>query len=75
MISQERLSKNEVLFHALSENILRAPTDVDVFEFACECADEACLGRVKLTLTEYEQIRSGPAHLVLLPGHPAEIFH
>ena len=75
MISQERLSKNEVLFHALSENILRAPTDVDVFEFACECADEQCLGTVQLTLTEYERVRNTPSHLVLLPGHPAAIFH
>ena len=38
--------------------------------FLCECADEACLGRVELTLAQYEEIRQQRHRYVILPGHP-----
>ena len=38
--------------------------------FLCECADEACLGRVELTLPQYEEIRRQRGRYVILPGHP-----
>jgi hypothetical protein len=39
----------------------------DTLDFLCECGAEDCVGTVKLTLTEYEELRQrGP---ILMDGH------
>jgi hypothetical protein len=37
--------------------------------FLCECADDGCLGTVKLDLTEYEHLHENRHVFVIIPGH------
>jgi hypothetical protein len=39
--------------------------------FLCECADSRCTRVARLTLDEFEQIRSHPGRFLVLPGHEA----
>ena len=69
---QQRVAKNEALFRQVNERIEEVneplgpnePTD-----FLCECGDDDCTAPVRLTLAEYEEIRSHPTHFVVAHGH------
>jgi hypothetical protein len=43
------------------------PEDAEI-PFVCECEDSACLGRVQLTRSEYDLLRTR-GRAVRLPGH------
>jgi hypothetical protein len=40
-----------------------------VIPFLCECADDACMGRIEVTLDDYFVAHLGTDRYVLLPGH------
>jgi hypothetical protein len=44
--------------------------DTEPVPFLCECADDACDGRVELRLSEWESVASRPNHFVIVAGHP-----
>jgi hypothetical protein len=66
--------ENQMLFRSanerLDERAQEYATDGGRVPFLCECANDACLGRVELSRTEYLQVRSHPERYVILPGHP-----
>jgi hypothetical protein len=70
---EERLAKNEVLFRDVNERVREISDDAwgvtEPAEFLCECVLTECLERVSITTTIYEEVRSNPAHFVLVPGH------
>jgi hypothetical protein len=70
----QRLTENQKLFRKANERfeqrVEEYSRDGISAPFLCECADETCLGRVELTLAEYEEIRQGTGRYVILPGHP-----
>ena len=69
---RERLAKNEALFRDVNERVEQIATehtDPERIEFLCECVDVECLARIDLAVETYEQVRSDPAHFVLVPGH------
>jgi hypothetical protein len=37
--------------------------------FVCECSDSSCVGMIRLTPTEYADIRAHPTRFFVLPGH------
>src|SRR5436190_18062567 len=37
--------------------------------FACECADDTCLGRIPLTTQQFLAIASSPNRFIVLRGH------
>ena len=37
--------------------------------FLCECADDRCLGTVKVRLSEWEAVASKPNHYLMEGGH------
>jgi hypothetical protein len=37
--------------------------------FICECADESCLGTVRLSLAEFSDLREEQLHFVVMPNH------
>lgn len=39
------------------------------FSIVCECDRESCNGRLIVTLSEYEHVRSDPVLFFVLPGH------
>ena len=73
MNREERLAKNEVLFRDVNERVREISEDTwdtsEPVEFLCECVVTECVERVSLPLSAYEEVRSNPAHFVLLTGH------
>jgi hypothetical protein len=69
---EERLAKNEVLFRSVNEAIEQQALQFggsDDFEFICECASHTCLDRIKLSLRQYERVRSQGRRFFVVPGH------
>jgi hypothetical protein len=70
---EERLRENQALFRTANERLRELVQDFIADEtsipFLCECADEACLGRVELTTAQYQDVRTRRNRYVVLPGH------
>jgi hypothetical protein len=69
---EERLAQNEVLFRSVNESIEEQAIrfgGLDGYEFICECASHTCFDRIKLSLTEYEHVRSEGTRFFVVPGH------
>ena len=70
---EQRAADNEVLFRYVNETIAEAQPagedDDSPKEFFCECADDECRSRVKLTPREYERIHVSSDRFIVLPGH------
>jgi hypothetical protein len=74
--SEERLARNEAIFREINERTRSlqqrfGPEDptTSYEEFLCECGDQLCVERVKLTVEEYEGIRADSTQFVVRPGH------
>ena len=73
MTRAARLARNEALFRQVNERLkdvseLLGHADSGP-DFVCECADEGCTERIRLSLAEYEWLRANPRRFVVLPGH------
>jgi len=72
-VATERLAQNEAFFRSLNERIREAAgeqgSDGHVYEFVCECADTACVERVRLTIDQYEEVRASGTRFILAEGH------
>ena len=67
-----RAAKNESLFRQVNERINEIQQgfeSADAVGFVCECSDEQCTTQVSLNLAEYGEVRAGPAHFLVAPGH------
>lgn len=67
-----RVGRNEGLFREVNDAIARGlwPGEEDrLVAFRCECARLDCNQPVRLTLAEYERVRSHPRRFVVLRGH------
>lgn len=68
-----RIAENESLFRSANERIeLEAETNGyrgEKVPFLCECPDMSCTDVIRLTLEDYESIRTGPARFFVVPGH------
>lgn len=73
----ERRAANEVLFREVNERIRDVAAQVGALdsgpEFLCECADEGCTERIRLSPEEYEALRADPRRFVVLRGHETEV--
>jgi hypothetical protein len=74
--SEERLARNEAIFREINERTRSlqerfGPEDptTSYEEFLCECGDQLCVERVKLTVSEYESVRAESDQFVVRPGH------
>jgi hypothetical protein len=74
--SEERLARNEAIFREINERTRSlqerfGPEDptTSYEEFFCECGDQLCVERVRLTVGEYESVRAEPRQFVVRPGH------
>ena len=72
---QTRIGENEALFRQVNERVKQLNVGFSAVlehgEFVCECGDEKCTERVRLTPEEYERVRADPTHFVVKPGHVA----
>ena len=72
MEREERVARNEALFREVNERIRDVNENgaaASETEFVCECGDSDCMKPVRLTLSEYEEVRGNPRHFAVLPGH------
>jgi len=69
---KERVARNEGLFRLLNDGRELEAQDLgdDGFvAFTCECGVLTCHQPLRLTVAEYEAIRSEARHFAVLPGH------
>lgn len=61
----------EELFREVNERIVRLNHRFEATEaeYLCECPDSLCAERLRLTLAEYEAVRSDPCRFLMAPGH------
>lgn len=67
-----RIGENQSTFREANEGIELAAERMALFgpiPFLCECPREGCTELLRLTLDEYEDIRSNPQRFVTVPGH------
>jgi hypothetical protein len=73
--SEERSARNEASFREANEGLEEKRLELRVgglTPFLCECDDPRCTELVRLTLAEYERIRSHPNRFVVVAGHEPE---
>ena len=70
---EERLTQNQKLFRVANERLRERVSELDTDEapipFLCECADDACLGRVELAPSRYQEVREHENRYMILPDH------
>ena len=74
----ERTARNESLFREVNDRIEELSKDVEaqgiapdggLIEFHCECGRESCDERVRMTVVEYQCVRSDNDRFAIVPGH------
>jgi hypothetical protein len=68
-----RREQNQKLFRHGNESLHDAAVDAGYetapVPFLCECADDDCLGRVEVTLSQWELVANEPNHYLMIAGH------
>jgi hypothetical protein len=75
LMDAEQVARNDAIFREANEAIERAARELGDGEpvpFICECADLSCRELVRLTLSEYEDVRSSPVRFIAAAGHQLE---
>ncbi len=71
---QHRVAKNESHFREVNEfiepsNAAHHWVNPPFADWVCECAETDCTVPVRLTVAEYENVRSDPAHFLVAPSN------
>ena len=74
MTSERKLTQNESVFREVNENIEKAAVEHrygagELPAFVCECADQECGELIRMSLTQYEEVRRYPSRFLIVPGH------
>jgi len=68
-----RIAENESKFRAQNEKIESTAESIGMIvesvPFVCECPNPDCIEIVRLTLSDYEEIRTNPTRFFCVPGH------
>jgi hypothetical protein len=48
----------------------RTAEDGKIIPFLCECANDACMGRIEITIDDYFITHLDSDRYVIIPGHP-----
>jgi hypothetical protein len=67
----ERVARNQATFRDANERIhvAAAIVDVEPVPFICECPRRECTQLTRLTMAEYEEVRSNGRRFFAAPGH------
>jgi hypothetical protein len=72
--SEVRAARNEVLFREANEKLESKRQELDIggpTPFLCECGDPDCTELIRLSLEEYEHVRSSANRFLIATGHYA----
>jgi hypothetical protein len=68
-----RVGENEVVLREVNERLRDLGEGfslvAETAEFVCECGNTSCTERIRMTLAEYEEIRSDPKRFFVIRGH------
>ena len=72
--SEKKLARNEALFREVNENIEKAAIEhryqaTELPVFVCECSDAECGDLIRLSITQYEDVRRHGDRFFIFPGH------
>ena len=71
--SAEQRARNESTFREANEKLEEKVVEFDLTEertpYLCECDDLSCIAIIRLTIPEYEAVRSNPRQFVVTPEH------
>jgi hypothetical protein len=65
----------EDVFRKANESIAAKARELNMeapIPFLCECSDTRCLGRVPLSIEEYDEARAAPQRYLTIAGHEVE---
>ena len=68
-VREGRMAANEAFFRSVNERLEDRTPATTVLIVLCECADDECTQRIRLTRSEYEDIRSDSTQFVIAHGH------
>src|SRR5881275_1191141 len=70
---KKRIAANETSFRDINDELerglRRVPGLPPLLEFVCECGSRSCEAVVRLTLDEYEAVRTDSRRFAVVPGH------
>jgi hypothetical protein len=68
-----RIGQNEVLFREVNERLKELGEGFSMVaeqaQFVCECGSSSCTEQIRMTLSEYEAVRTDPKRFFVIPGH------
>jgi hypothetical protein len=68
-----RAARNQALFRSLNEKIEEVSESfrlvIEDADYVCECADDGCLERIKMTPEQYRAVRRVPTHFFVRRRH------
>ena len=74
-LTQERIAKNDAVFREANQNISEVAESqgltVPPVPFICECGDLTCTKIIRMTLAEYEHVRSNDRWFLIADTHEA----
>lgn len=68
----ERAAAAEINGRRVNEAIERGAQGAGTAVFVCECGNLGCSATVPLTISAYEEVRSGFDRFLVVPGHEIE---
>ena len=70
---KERLGRNEAVYREVNERLKELGESfslvAEAADFVCECGVATCASPIRMTLEEYERLRSNPHWFAVVPGH------
>jgi hypothetical protein len=69
---QRRLARNEAVRRQVNEGIERGQwpgEENQLVGFRCECSQLGCNSLLRVTVADYEYVRSNPLRFMMIPGH------
>ena len=70
---KKRIGQNEILFRQVNERLKELGTSfslvAEAAEFVCECGTVACAEPIRMTLDDYEHVRSNGTWFAVRTGH------
>jgi hypothetical protein len=69
----KHIGENEVVFREVNERLRELGEGFslvsDTAEFVCECGQADCTARIRMSLVDYEKVRSDPKRFFVIKGH------
>jgi hypothetical protein len=72
-----RLARNEARFREINERVERdleplVDTQDELLPFVCECGRPNCTDTIRMSVAEYESVRSDATRFAIVSGHEIE---